>query len=34
MLESDWLTNVLRCAIIFKETHGECSSQAGLDHIT
>ncbi len=23
MLESDWLTNVLRCAIIFRETHGE-----------
>ncbi len=27
MLESDWLTNVLRCAIIFRETHGECSSK-------
>ncbi len=23
MLESDWLTNILRCAIIFRETHGE-----------
>ncbi len=27
MLESDWLTNILRCAIIFRETHGECSSR-------
>ncbi len=27
MLESDWLTNVLRCAIIFRETHGESSSR-------
>ncbi len=27
MLESDWLTNVLRCVIIFRETHGECSSR-------
>ncbi len=27
MLESDWLTNVLRCAIIFRETHGERSSR-------
>ncbi len=27
MLESDWLTNVLRCAIIFMETHGERSSR-------
>ncbi len=26
MLESDWLTNVLRCAIIFSDTHGERSS--------
>ncbi len=26
MLESDWLTNVLRCAILFRETHGECCS--------
>jgi len=22
MLESDWLKNILRCAIIFRETHG------------
>ncbi len=38
MLESDWLTNVLRCAIIFREKHGERSSRqvltALLDHIT
>ncbi len=27
MLESDWLTNVLRCAIIFRKTHGEHSSR-------
>ncbi len=27
MLESDWLKNVLRCAIIFRETHGERSSR-------
>ncbi len=27
MLESDWLTNVLRCTIIFRETHGERSSR-------
>ncbi len=27
MLESDWLTNVLRCAIIFREMHGDCSSR-------
>ncbi len=27
MLESDWLMNVLRCAIIFRETHGERSSR-------
>ncbi len=27
MLESDWLTNVLRCVIIFRETHGESSSR-------
>ncbi len=26
MLESDWLMNFLRCAIIFRETHGERSS--------
>ncbi len=26
-LESDCLTNVLRCAIIFRETHGERSSR-------
>jgi hypothetical protein len=30
MLESDWLTNVLRCAIIFRETHGERSSRQFL----
>ncbi len=38
MLESDWLTNVLRCAIIFRETHGERSSRQFLTalhvHIT
>ncbi len=38
MLESDWLTNVLRCAIIFRERHGERSSRQLLtalhDHIT
>ncbi len=35
MLESDWLTNILRRAIIFRETHGERSSrQAALDRIT
>ncbi len=38
MLESDWLSNVLRCAIIFREMHGERSSRqlsATLhDHIT
>ncbi len=27
MLESDWLTDVLRCAIIFRETHSEHSSR-------
>ncbi len=27
MLESDWLRNVLRCAIIFREMHGERSSR-------
>ncbi len=27
MLESDWLTNVLRCAIIVRETQGERSSK-------
>ncbi len=27
MLESDWLMNVLRCAIILSETHGERSSR-------
>ncbi len=27
MLESDWLTNVLWCAIIFRDTHGERSSR-------
>ncbi len=27
MLESDWLKNVLWCAIIFRETHGERSSR-------
>ncbi len=27
MLESDWLTNVLRFAIIFRETHVERSSR-------
>ncbi len=27
MLEFDWLTNVLRCVIIFRETHGERSSR-------
>ncbi len=27
MLESDWLTNVLRCAIISREMHGERSSR-------
>ncbi len=27
ILESDWLTNVLRCAIIFRETHDERSSR-------
>ncbi len=27
MLESDWLTNVLRCAIIFRETQGERNSR-------
>ncbi len=27
MLESDWLMNILRCAIIFRETHGERSSR-------
>ncbi len=38
MLESDWLTNVLRCAIIFRETHSERSSRQLLTalhvHIT
>ncbi len=38
MLESDWLTNVLRCAVIFRETYGEGSSRQLLialhDHIT
>ncbi len=37
MLESDWLMNVLRCAIIFRETHGERSLRQVLtalyDHI-
>ncbi len=27
MLESDWLTHVMRCAIIFRETRGERSSR-------
>ncbi len=27
MLDSDWLTNVLRCAIIFRETHSDRSSR-------
>ncbi len=27
MLESDWLSNVLRCAIVLRETHGERSSR-------
>ncbi len=27
MLESDWLTNILRCAIIFREMQDECSSR-------
>ncbi len=27
MLESDWLTNILRCAIISRETHSERSSR-------
>ncbi len=27
MLESDLMTNVLRCVIIFRETHGEPSSR-------
>ncbi len=27
MLESDWLTNVLRCSAIFRETYGERSSR-------
>ncbi len=27
MLESDWLTNVLGCAINFRETHSERSSR-------
>ncbi len=27
MLESDWMMNVLRFAIIFRETKGECSSR-------
>ncbi len=38
MLESDWLTNVLRCAIIFREMHDERSSRQLLTvlhvHIT
>ncbi len=38
MLESDWLTNILRSAIIFRETHGEHSSRQVLTalhvHIT
>ncbi len=33
MLESDWLTNVLRCAIIFRETHGS-GNVVPLDRIT
>ncbi len=36
MLESDWLTNALRCAIIFRETHGERSSRqllTALHHV-
>ncbi len=34
MLETDWLTNVLRCAIIFRETHREHSSrQLSWPHI-
>ncbi len=27
MLESDWLTNILGCAIIFRKTHSERSSR-------
>ncbi len=27
MLESDWLKNILRCAVIFRETHSERSSR-------
>ncbi len=38
MLESDWLTTVLRCEIIFRETNGERSSRPLLSvlhvHIT
>ncbi len=38
MLESDWLTNVLKCAIIVREAHGERSSRQLLTtlhvHIT
>ncbi len=38
MLESDWLTNNLRCAIIFREPHSERSSRQLLtalhEHIT
>ncbi len=38
MLKSDWLMNVLRCAIIFREKHGEHSSRQLLTtlhvHIT
>ncbi len=38
MLESDWLTTVLRCEIIFRETNGERSSRQLLSvlhvHIT
>ncbi len=26
-LESDWLMNILRCAIIFREIHGERSDR-------
>ncbi len=32
MLESDWLTNILRFAIILREIHSECSTD--LDRIT
>ncbi len=32
MLESDWLMNVLKCAIVFREAHVVPGSS--LDHIT